>query len=135
MRKADLINKVSREAEISKKAAASVLDSLVGAIHESLKEKKGHIRIFELGTFKVARRKARTIVHPQSGRKIKVSAGYVARFVPSQALRFSAKGSGAAKPETCEDIGGTLERMVCKLCGSPALRTTLPFCRDHAPQP
>ena len=135
MRKVDLINKVAKDAEISKKAAGSVLDAFVGAIHDSLKNDKRQIRVPDLGTFKVTQRKARSIVNPRSGRRMQIGAGYVARFAPSKGLRISAKGQGRGQPETCDDFEGTVQRMLCKVCGHPVLRPALPFCRDHAPRP
>ena len=64
---------------------------LVGAIHDSLKKKDGKIRIAELGTFKVIKKKARTGVNPQTKQKIKIPAAKVPRFSASRALKEAVK--------------------------------------------
>ena len=53
MTKAEVVSRMAEQAGISKKAAATALNALVGAIHESLKNKEGKIRIADLGTFRV----------------------------------------------------------------------------------
>ncbi len=93
MTKAELVNLMAKEAGITKKAAASALDALVGAVQKSLKKKDGKIRISDLGTFKVVKRKARTGVNPQTQKKIKIPAMKVPRFSASKALKDAAKKS------------------------------------------
>lgn len=91
MTKAELVAHMAEEAAITKKAAALALDALVGAVHDSLKKKEGKIRIADLGTFKVVKKKARTGVNPQTRQKIKIPAAKVPRFTASRALREAAK--------------------------------------------
>ena len=91
MTKAEVVSRMAEQAGISKKAAANALSALVGAVHESLKKKDGKIRISELGTFKVIKRKARNGVNPQTREKIKIAAGKVPRFTASKALRDAVK--------------------------------------------
>jgi nucleoid DNA-binding protein len=91
MTKAELEDKIAKEAEITKKAATMALDAIVGAVHDSLKKKDSLIRISDLGTFKVSQRKAREGVNPQTGKKIKIAATKVPRFVASKALKQTAK--------------------------------------------
>ncbi len=93
MTKAELVNLMAKEAGITKKAAASALDALVGAVQKSLKKKGGSIRISDLGTFKVVQRKARSGVNPQTQEKIKIPAMKVPRFSASKALKEAAKKS------------------------------------------
>lgn len=87
MTKSELVSRMAEEAGITKKSASAALSALVGAIHESLKKKDGKIRIADLGTFRVVKKKARTGVNPQTKAKIKIPAAKVARFSPSRALR------------------------------------------------
>jgi DNA-binding protein HU-beta len=87
MTKAEVVSRMAEQAGISKKAAATALNALVGAIHESLKNKEGKIRIADLGTFRVLKRKARNGVNPQTRQKIKIAAAKVPRFAPSKSLR------------------------------------------------
>ena len=91
MTKAELITHIAKQADITKKAATSALDALVGAVHDSLKKKTGSIRISDLGTFKVVHRKARTGVNPQTRAKIKIPAAKVPRFSASTALKEAVK--------------------------------------------
>ncbi len=87
MTKADLVKLMAEEAGVTKKAAEAALNAFVRAIHDSLKKQQGKIRIADLGTFKVARTKARTGVNPQTMQKIKISASKVTRFSASKALK------------------------------------------------
>jgi DNA-binding protein HU-beta len=91
MTKAELVAHMAEEAGITKKAAAQALNAIVGAVHESLRKKNGKIRIAELGTFRVIKKKARTGVNPQTRQKIKIPAAKVPRFSASRALRDAAK--------------------------------------------
>jgi len=63
----------------------------VESIHDSLKKKDGKIRIADLGTFRVIKKKARTGVNPQTKQKIKIPAAKVPRFSASRALREAVK--------------------------------------------
>ena len=87
MTKSELVGKIAEEAGITKKAAEATLGALIGSVHDSLKKKDGSIRIPDLGTFKVAQRKARAGVNPQTGKKIKIPATKVPRFTAAKALK------------------------------------------------
>lgn len=91
MTKAEVVSRMAEQAGISKKAAANALSALVSAVHESLKKKDGKIRISDLGTFKVIKKKARNGVNPQTREKIKIAAAKVARFTAAKALRDAVK--------------------------------------------
>jgi len=91
MTKAQVVTRIAKEANVTKKAAAMALDSLVGAIQDSLKKKEGKIRIADLGTFRVVKKKARTGVNPQTKQKIKIPATKVPRFSASRALKEAVK--------------------------------------------
>jgi DNA-binding protein HU-beta len=91
MTKSELVNRMAEEAGVTKKSAGAALNALVGAIHDCLKKKDGKIRIAELGTFKVIKKKARTGVNPQTKQKIKIPAGKVPRFSASRALKEAVK--------------------------------------------
>lgn len=93
MTKAELVAHIAKEAEITKQKAGVALDSVIGAIHDSLKKKDGSIRIKDLGTFKVVQRKARNGVNPQTGKKIKIPATKAPSFSASKALKEAAKKS------------------------------------------
>jgi DNA-binding protein HU-beta len=91
MTTSELIGKISKEAGITKKAAAAALRALVGAVHDSLKKKGGTIRISDLGTFRVLHVKARAGVNPRTQQKMKIPAMNLPRFRPSKALKDAVK--------------------------------------------
>jgi DNA-binding protein HU-beta len=91
MNKADLVSHVARKAGITKKAATSAVEAIIGAVHASLQKKTGSIRISDLGTFKVVQKKSRAGVNPQTGQKIKIPATKVPRFTAAKALKEALK--------------------------------------------
>ncbi len=97
MTKSEIVARMAESANITKKASAAALDSLVLAVHESLRKADGKIRIADLGTFSVTKRKARDGVNPRTGKKMRIPAMKVPRFSASKALKEAAKGSGKKK--------------------------------------
>lgn len=91
MTKDELVKQMAKDATITKKAAAEALNAVVGAIHDALKKKEGKIRIADLGTFSVVKRKARSGVNPQTQAKIKIPAMTVPRFSAAAALKAAVK--------------------------------------------
>jgi DNA-binding protein HU-beta len=79
MNKAELIDKISGDAEISKKQAASAIDSFTDAVAKTLK-KGNKVTLVGFGTFSVSKRAARTGRNPQTGAAIKIKAKKVAKF-------------------------------------------------------
>jgi nucleoid DNA-binding protein len=92
MTKTDLVAKIAKEAGITQKAADTVLKVIVESIHQSLQGPDKHIRIPDLGTFKISHRKARTGVNPRTGQKIEIPAAQVPGFTAAKALKEAAKG-------------------------------------------
>ena len=79
MTKADLVEKMASDADISKAAAGKALNSFVDAIIKSLK-KGSKVALVGFGTFSVSKRKARTGRNPQTGATIKIAARKVPKF-------------------------------------------------------
>ena len=79
MNKADLVDKISGSARISKTQAATAIDTLVETITGALK-KGDRVTLSGFGTFCVSQRKARNGRNPQTGALIKIAARKVARF-------------------------------------------------------
>jgi DNA-binding protein HU-beta len=92
MTKAELVSKLAEEAQLTKKVAAAILDSLVETLQAGLK-KGVKIRIAGLGTFAVADRKARTGVNPRTRAKIKIPATKAPVFRAAKALKDAAKAN------------------------------------------
>lgn len=90
MNKADLIEAVQKSlgGETSKRAANEAVDAVLGAIAKGV-AKTGAVQLIGFGTFKVAKRAARTGRNPKTGESMKIKASKTVRFVPSAALKGS----------------------------------------------
>jgi DNA-binding protein HU-beta len=89
MTKAEIVEKMAKEAEISKVAAAAALNSFIDSIAKSLKKKDGKVTLVGFGTFLKGRRKARKGRNPQTGEPIKIKATSVVKFRPGKKLKES----------------------------------------------
>ena len=89
MTKAELIEKMAKEAKFSKDAAGKALDSFVTNVTSALKKKDGKITLVGFGTFEKARRKARKGRNPQTGEAIKIKASNYVKFKPGKKLKDS----------------------------------------------
>jgi DNA-binding protein HU-beta len=87
MTKAELIDKVAKDAGISKVAAAAALQSLMDNVKNALKKPKGKVTLVGFGTFTKSKRKARKGRNPQTGAPIKIKAATVVRFKAGKALK------------------------------------------------
>ena len=85
MNKADLIEKISGDAGVTKTQAGAALDSFVEAVTRSLKG-GGKVTLVGFGTFTVSKRKARKGRNPQTGEEITIKARKVARFKAGKEL-------------------------------------------------
>jgi DNA-binding protein HU-beta len=89
MTKAELVEKMAKDAGISKVAASLALDSFMGSVTKALKKKDGKVTLVGFGTFQKVRRKARKGRNPQTGETIKIKACNVVKFRPGKKLRDS----------------------------------------------
>lgn len=87
MTKAELVDKMSKDAEITKVAAAAALESFTDSVTKALKKKDGKVTLVGFGTFQKNRRKARKGRNPQTGDVIKIKARNVVKFKPGKKLR------------------------------------------------
>jgi nucleoid DNA-binding protein len=85
MNKADLINVIAKEAEITKVQAGMALDGVLAAIEKSLKKGESVILV-GFGTFSTSERKARTGRNPATGKPIKIAKRRVAKFKAGKGL-------------------------------------------------
>jgi DNA-binding protein HU-beta len=90
MKKADLVDVMAKEADITKAAAAMALDAYVDAVTKELK-KGGKIGLVGFGTFSVSKRKAREGRNPQTGTTIKIPAKKVVKFKAGKELADKVK--------------------------------------------
>ena len=85
MNKAMLIDKIARDADITKVAAATALDSLIHGVTSALK-KNQRVTLVGFGTWSVNKRRARTGRNPQTGETIKIKAKKAVRFKAGKQL-------------------------------------------------
>jgi len=79
MTKADLVEKMAKDAGISKAAAGKALDSFIDGVVKAVK-KGNKVALVGFGTFSVAKRKARTGRNPQTGKPIQIPARKIPKF-------------------------------------------------------
>jgi len=89
--KATLIEKMAKDAGITKTAAATAVDSFILGITQSLK-KNQRVTLVGFGTFGVSKRKARTGRNPQTGETIKIKAKKAVRFKAGKQLEKTLNG-------------------------------------------
>ena len=89
MTKAELVEKMAKDAGISKVAATTALQSFIDGVTKSLKKKNGKVTLVGFGTFSKTRRKARKGRNPQTGDPIKIKATNVVKFRPGKKLKDS----------------------------------------------
>jgi DNA-binding protein HU-beta len=75
-------------ADTSKRAAADALEAVLSSIAKGIK-KDGSVQLIGFGTFKVAKRAARTGRNPKTGEAMKIKASKSVRFTPSSTLKGS----------------------------------------------
>ena len=90
MTKTELVDKMAKEAKVSKAAAAKALDSFVDGVKKSLK-KGDKVTLIGFGTFSVTQRKARKGRNPQTGAEIKIAARKAPKFAAGMALKKAVK--------------------------------------------
>ena len=79
MNKSELIDAIAAGADISKAAAGRALDSVVAAITTTV-SKGENVTLVGFGSFKAAKRAARTGKNPKTGAAIKIPATTVPKF-------------------------------------------------------
>jgi DNA-binding protein HU-beta len=87
MTKAELVEKMAKDAGISKASANKALDSFVDSVTKALKKKDGKVTLVGFGTFSKVRRKAREGRNPRTGKKIKIKARNAVKFRAGKALK------------------------------------------------
>lgn len=79
MNKAELIDAIAKQCDLSKKKVTDVVETLTETIQNSLK-KGEKVAIMGFGSFEVKTRAARTGRNPQTGKTIKIKAKKVPKF-------------------------------------------------------
>lgn len=90
MTKAELIDKMAKDADISKAAADKALNSFIDGIKKTLK-KGNKVTLVGFGTFSVGKRAARKGRNPQTGATIKIKASKAPKFKSGKAFKDAIK--------------------------------------------
>jgi len=88
--KAELIDKMAEDAEISKVAAGKALNAMIDGVKATLK-KGEKVSLVGFGTFTVHKRLARKGRNPKTGAEIKIPAAKVPKFTPGKDLKAGIK--------------------------------------------
>ena len=88
MTKADLVDSVASEADISKRAASHIVELILDEITDAL-QKGERVALTPFGSFVVRARRAREGRNPLSGEKIKIPARKVPAFIAGRALKVA----------------------------------------------
>jgi DNA-binding protein HU-beta len=87
MNKAELIEKMAKDAKIPKAAAGRALDSFMETVTGGLKKRNSRVTLVGFGTFRNVYRKTRKGRNPQTGEKIKIKGRNVVTFKAGKTLR------------------------------------------------
>jgi DNA-binding protein HU-beta len=86
MNKQELIEQIAKSADISKAAAAKVIDAFTDSVTAALKGGDS-VTLIGFGTFTVSERAARTGRNPQTGKELKISARKAPGFRAGKSLK------------------------------------------------
>jgi DNA-binding protein HU-beta len=84
MTKAELVEKVAKDAGITKAAAGRAVQSFLGGVTQGLKKRNSRVTLVGFGTFKKVYRKTRWGRNPQTGEKIKIKGRNAVTFKASK---------------------------------------------------
>ena len=86
MNKAELIEAVAEQTDMSKADAGRAVDAIVNTITDAMK-KQDDVSLIGFGTFTVRERAARSGRNPQTGETIQIAAAKVPAFKAGKALK------------------------------------------------
>lgn len=90
MTKQELVEKMAKDADITKAAADTALYSFIDGIVKTLK-KGSKVTLVGFGTFSVAKRAARKGRNPQTGAAIKIKASKAPKFKAGKGFKDAVK--------------------------------------------
>ena len=90
MNKANLIDAMAKDANLSKTDAKKALEALTGVAAKALK-KNDKVALVGFGTWSISKRAARTGRNPQTGATINIAAKNVVKFKAGAALANEVK--------------------------------------------
>jgi len=90
MKKAELVEEVSTETGLTKRASGEAIGAIIDAITDALARGK-KVTLVGFGTFQVGTRKARTGRNPRTGETLQIPARKAPRFRPGKGLKERVK--------------------------------------------
>lgn len=99
---AELVEILASKNDLTKAAAAAVLESFIETVQTAVK-KGDAVQLVGFGTFKSAKRAARTGKNPSTGAALKIPASTVPKFVPG--AKFKAVVDPKAAKRKAEKAG------------------------------
>jgi len=87
MTKAELIEKMAKDANVTKAAAGRALESFVEGVTKGLKKRNSKVTLVGFGTFRNVYRKTRQGRNPQTGEKIKIKGRNAVTFKAGKTLK------------------------------------------------
>ena len=96
MTKADIVDSLANEHELSKRQAGEIVDLILDEITSALKD-GDKVQLIPFGSFIVRERKARTGRNPQTGETIKIAARKVPAFAAGKGLKDAIGGARRSK--------------------------------------
>ena len=96
MNKAELIEAIAQESELSKAAAEKILTATLEAVVNAVAAGDS-VTLIGFGTFKSSQRAARTGRNPQTGKELNIPAATVPRFTAGATFKAAVSGKKAAK--------------------------------------
>jgi len=95
MNKSELVEALAARTKLSKAATGDALDALIEIITTAV-AKGDDVALVGFGTFKSAKRAARTGRNPQSGAALKIAAATVPKFTAGATFKAAVSGKKAA---------------------------------------
>ena len=99
MTKADVIDAVADETELSRRQAGQIVDLILDRIKGAL-QKGDRVALNPFGSFVVRSRRAREGRNPRTGEKIAIAARRVPAFVAGRSLKEAVGGTAARKKKS-----------------------------------
>jgi len=88
--KAELVDRVAKKTQLTKKDVSATVEALFETIQEALKAGE-KVQVIGFGNFEVRERAARKGRNPQTGKEIKIKASKVPAFKAGKALKEAVK--------------------------------------------
>ena len=86
MNKAELIEAIAKDTDLSKADAGRALNAVIDTIVKTV-AKKQDVQLIGFGTFKATKRAARTGKNPRTGEAVKIAAATVPKFSAGAAFK------------------------------------------------